>query len=78
MFQQNVADVIMHHLRASGPVSFGSIVAYVHEQHDKSTPAWSVAECLNVLIVQQKAYLYDTGTAFDVKMEAIEVEPLKV
>lgn len=57
-------EVIMCHIRAEGPVTFGSVMGWVHVQHDGEHEDYQVAAALTKLIRSGEIELYDTGDAF--------------
>lgn len=57
-------NLILRHVRGSGPVSFASILAYVQEQGPVDAKPHEVAHTLNVLIQAGEVSLYDDGVSF--------------
>lgn len=58
-------ECLLHHLRASGPCTFKSLLWYAHTQATEDVEDVDVAMCLTNLIREGKVCLYDTGEAFD-------------
>jgi hypothetical protein len=56
-------ELIVHHVKASGPVSFQSICSYIQEQGTYLADFF-IAEDVNALIVAGEIKLYDDGVSF--------------
>lgn len=57
-------QIIRLHVYGSGPVSFASILAYVHKQFSPATQDFQVANALTDLIRSGDVALYDDGVSF--------------
>jgi hypothetical protein len=57
-------ELILIHLKASGPCGFPSILAYVKEQFPGTVEDHLIAKELTELIRETKIDLYDDGTSF--------------
>ena len=60
----SIRQIILIHVRASGPVSFRSICAYVAQQWSAPAEDFHVAEVLTSLIRDGHIKLYDDGESF--------------
>ncbi len=56
----------MFQVRAAGPVTFDSILAWVRDQYSKDTDDYIVAKEVTSLIRSGQLELYETGDSFDV------------
>ncbi len=62
----SLSETVMTHIRASGPVTFNSILAWVRAHHPKTIDDYLVAKELTSLIRSGQVELYETGDSFDV------------
>ena len=65
----SLGDIILIHVRACGPVTFGSIAGWVAEQHAPHLDDYQIAAEMNALARSGLVKLYDDGESWDADLK---------